>query len=68
MSSLNDIETGKLIASIDTLTDEVKELRHEVDMLKEQMTKGKGIVIGFVLLATGMGASVSSIVNKFLGG
>jgi len=68
MSSMNDLEAGKLVAAVELLTTEVKELKAEVDSLKTQIVRGKGILLGIILISSGIGVSVSSAFNKFIGG
>jgi len=68
MSSMNDLEAGKLVAAVEQLTKEVNELKEEMDDLRIQLTKGKGILLGIILISSGIGVSVSSAFNKFIGG
>ena len=65
---MNDIEAGKLIAAVEQLTKEVKELKEDLESIKGQLTKGKGIIIGMVLLSGAAGVSITSVINKLIGG
>lgn len=45
---MDQLELGRLIEKVDTLTEEVHSLKGEVTNLKSAMNKGWGIVVGGV--------------------
>lgn len=65
MTTIDPIEFGKLIQSVETLTTSVATLTTEVDALKATLTGGKGIALGLMIAAGGLGAGVSKMVDHF---
>ena len=37
-----------------------------LDQMESQLDKGKGVLVGFFLVASGLGAAASTVVQKFL--
>lgn len=66
MSTMTDLEAGKLIAAVEHLTAEVKTLNARIEDLEEQLNKGKGIMIGVFMAASGFGAAASAAFSKWL--
>lgn len=66
MSDISPVEFGKLINAVETLTSEVESLRSEVKTMKEQMTGARGVAVGLMLAAGGVGAGASHMIEKLL--
>ena len=54
--TVDPVEFGKLIQALSTITTEVSTLRSEVSDIKRQITSGKGVIIGLLMAAGGVGA------------
>ncbi len=74
MSTLSDLEAGKLIAVVEQLETEIKSLRettsrltYRVNELDIQLSKGKGFLAGAMLLSMGLGGVGTSFLSKWLG-
>jgi hypothetical protein len=65
MSEINPIEFGKLLNAVETLTRQVAELDTKVESLNAQITGGKGMVMGLLLTAGGLGAGATKLLEKF---
>jgi flagellar biosynthesis/type III secretory pathway ATPase len=65
MSEINPIEFGKLINAVETLTRQVAELDTKVESLNAQITGGKGMVMGMLFAAGGVGAGAAKLLEKF---
>ena len=64
MSSLTVVEIGKMIQAVDQLTKEVDRLSIRLDQLESQMDKGKGVLLGVFIVASGIGAATSAFIQK----
>ena len=64
MSDVNPVEFGKLINAVETLTSEVESLRTEVKTMKEQMTGARGVAVGLMLAAGGVGAGATHFIER----
>jgi hypothetical protein len=64
MSEINPIEFGKLINAVETLTRQVAELDTKLEALNAQVTGGKGIVMGMLFAAGGLGAGATKLLQK----
>lgn len=64
MSDINPVEFGKLINAVETLTSEVESLRTEVKTMKEQMTGARGVAVGLMLAAGGVGAGATHFIER----
>jgi len=64
MSDISPVEFGKLINAVETLTFEVESLRSEVKTMKEQMTGARGVAVGLMLAAGGVGAGASHLFER----
>jgi hypothetical protein len=64
MSEINPIEFGKLLNAVETLTQQVSELDNKVEALNSQITGGKGIVMGLLFAAGGLGAGATKLLEK----
>ena len=65
MSNMNDIDAGKLIAVVEQLSKTVDKLDSRIQELESQLTKGKGMLVGVFLTASGLGAAASSAFSKW---
>tara|TARA_R100000306_G_C4274482_1_gene91830 strand:+ start:310 stop:513 length:204 start_codon:yes stop_codon:yes gene_type:complete len=63
--SNNEVEMGKLIQAVKTLSKDVERLSNRLDSLESQLDKGKGLFVGILLVASGAGAAISSLMNKW---
>jgi hypothetical protein len=64
MSEIDPIQFGKLLNAVETLTRQVSELDSKVDALNAQITGGKGMVMGLLLTAGGLGAGATKLLEK----
>ena len=62
---VDGVEMGKLIQAVKTLSKEVDRLSSRLDSLESQLDKGKGLFVGVLLIASGAGAAISTIMNKW---
>ena len=67
-SDIDIVEIGKLIQAVETLSKEVDTLTCRIRDLESQLNKGKGVLIGIFLVASGLGAAVSTVFGKWFGG
>jgi hypothetical protein len=63
---INEVNLGRLIQAVETLTIEVSALNSRVRELETQLAKGKGVLSGVVLVSGACGALVAAILNKWL--
>jgi hypothetical protein len=63
-SQLTGVELGKMIQAVDQLSTEVDRLSVRLDQLESQLDKGKGVILGVFLVASGIGAAMSAIIQK----
>jgi len=61
---LTGVELGKMIQAVDQLSTEVDRLSVRLDQLESQLDKGKGVILGVFLVASGIGAAMSAIIQK----
>jgi hypothetical protein len=66
MNNISLVEFGKLINAVETLTVEVESLRKEVSTMKENMTGYRGVAVGIMLAAGGVGAGAFHIIEKLM--
>ena len=66
MSEIDPILYGKLVQSVETLTKTVEAIEDKVDALTAQMQGGRGIVVGLMLAAGGLGAGASKALEHLL--
>ena len=64
MVDIDPVEFGRLLNAVETLTGEVESLRQDVKQMKEQMTGAKGVAIGLMLAAGGVGAGATHLVER----
>ena len=53
-SQLTGVELGKMIQAVDQLSTEVDRLSVRLDQLESQLDKGKGVILGVFLVASGI--------------
>ena len=63
--SNNEVVMGKLIQAVKTLSKDVERLSNRLDSLESQLDKGKGLFVGILLVASGAGAAISSLMSKW---
>lgn len=63
---LNDVDLGRLIQAVETLTSEVTTLNSRVRELETQLAKGKGVFSGVILVSGVCGALIAALFNKWL--
>jgi len=66
MSEIDPVQFGKLINAVETLEENVKELSAQVQSLNAQITGGKGVVMGLLIAAGGVGAAITKLVENWL--
>lgn len=64
MTDIDPVEFGRLLNAVETLTVELESLRDDVKQMKEQMTGAKGVAIGLMLAAGGVGAGATHLVER----
>jgi len=67
-NDIDKVEIGKLIQAVEMLSKEVDTLTCRIRDLESQLNKGKGVLIGIFLVASGFCAAVSTIFGKWFGG
>jgi len=65
MQDISPVEFGRLLNAVETLTAEVESLRKDVSTMKEQMTGARGVAVGLMLAAGGVGAGATHLMEKF---
>lgn len=68
MSEIDPIEFGKLINAVENLAKEVSSLKDEVDELKGKIHGARGMALGFLLAAGGVGAGAGHLFEKLFKG
>ena len=64
MPDLTDVEIGKMIQAVDQLSKEVDRLTVRLDQLDSQLDIGKGVLLGVFVIASGLGAAASTMIQK----
>ena len=64
MSEIDPVQFGRLLNAVETLTAQVADLDGKVDTLNEQITGGKGVVMGLLVAAGGAGAALTKAFEK----
>lgn len=62
---IDPVEFGKLTNAVETLEKNVEKLTQAVDQMNDEMTKGKGIVFGMLMMAGGLGAGLTKLFESF---
>lgn len=64
MSEIDPVQFGRLLNAVETLTAQVADLDLKVDTLNEQITGGKGVIMGLLVAAGSAGAALTKVVEK----
>jgi hypothetical protein len=64
MSDIDPVQFGRLLNAVETLTTQVAELDQKVETLNGQITGGKGVVMGLLITAGGLGAGATKLLEK----
>ena len=64
MPDLTDVEIGKMIQAVDQLSKEVDRLPVRLDQVDSQLDIGKGVLLGVFVIASGLGAAASTMIQK----
>ena len=67
-SDIDPVEFGKLIQSVDQLATTVTNLQSTVDDLRTKVTGGKGVIVGMLIAAGGLGAGTTKLIERVLHG
>jgi len=65
--TIDPVEFGKLVQSVETLTKTVDKLNTDVTKLNLALTGGKMFSIGLLLAAGGIGAGVTKAIERLFG-
>jgi hypothetical protein len=63
MSDIDPIQFGKLLNAVETLEGNVATLTAQVQALNNQITSGKGVALGLMVTAGGLGAGLTKIIE-----
>ena len=58
------IMLGQMKNSVENLTDHITRLQNSVDAINAQMNKSKGLLVGILLMAGGLGAGITSFFKQ----
>lgn len=61
----NDMEIGKLLQAVETMSSEIAILRRDVGDLTGKINTGKGMFYGALFAAGGVGAGISQLADRF---
>ena len=65
---MNPVQFGKMLAQLEELTDKVDKMAEHVDELREKVSGGRGMLIGAILAAGGLGATAHAMMGKVFEG
>jgi len=63
MSDIDPIQFGKLLNAVETLESNVESLTVQVQQLNNQITGGKGVAMGLMITAGGLGAGITKLLE-----
>ena len=63
MTEIDPVQFGKLINAVETLESNVESLTHQVQQLNNQITGGKGVAMGLMITAGGLGAGITKLLE-----
>jgi hypothetical protein len=63
MSEIDPVQFGKLLNAVETLESNVESLTAQVQQLNTQITGGKGIAMGLMITAGGLGAGLTKLLE-----
>ena len=64
MSSL-ELKVGQLQGRLDAVEGDLKEIKVATTEISDALTKGKGVLIGLILTASGLGAMFSEAIKRW---
>ena len=67
MTPLSGEQAGRLLEAMDRVEDDIRAMKGDIESLKSDLTKGKGLVAGLFLAAGGVGAFVKGMLDKVSG-
>ena len=62
---VDGVDVVKLIQAVETLSKDVERLSKRLASLESQLDKAKGLFIGVLLVGSGAGAAISTLINKW---
>ena len=65
MREIDPIQFGKLLNAVETLEENVESLTKQVQALNHQITSGRGVALGLMITAGGLGAGFSKLMELF---
>lgn len=63
MTEIDPVQFGKLLNAVETLESNVESLTAQVQQLNTQITGGKGIAMGLMITAGGLGAGLTKLLE-----
>jgi hypothetical protein len=63
MSEIDPIQFGKLINAVETLEANVETLTDQVQKLNHQIAGGRGMAMGLMITAGGLGAGLTKLIE-----
>lgn len=63
MSDIDPVQFGKLLNAVETLESNVESLTEQVQQLNNQITGGKGVAMGLMITAGGLGAGITKLLE-----
>lgn len=63
---LSDLEAGRLIAAVENLSNDVEQLNARIQNLERELSKGKGLVAGVLLITAGLSGLGGSVFSKWI--
>jgi hypothetical protein len=63
MSEIDPVQFGKLLNAVETLESNVESLTVQVQQLNNQITGGKGVAMGLMITAGGLGAGITKLLE-----
>lgn len=64
MADIDPVEFGKLVGSMEHLTNSINTLTLKVEILEGKLNTGRGFVLGLVLAAAGIGGGVGAFAHR----
>ena len=65
-NEIDPVEFGRLLGSMEHLTNSITTLTEKVEELENRLNTGKGMAIGLLFAAAGVGGSVGAFAHKIL--
>lgn len=61
--NIDPVQFGKLLNAVETLESNVESLTAQVQQLNNQITGGKGVAMGLMITAGGLGAGLTKLLE-----